>query len=61
MTWNVTISHNATVAVKTTATTVAPSGSFSIERRLPNGAGKDAISARATSPTGEVCTAPLTI
>ena len=59
--WNVTISRNSVVAVTTTATTLAPSGSFSIERRLPDGAGRDAISARATSPTGEVCSAKLAI
>ena len=61
VTWNVTISRNGTVAVKTTATTVAPSGSFEVERRLTNGVGKDTISARAVSPTGEVCTASLSI
>jgi len=61
VTWDVAISRNGTVAVTTTATTVAPSGSFSVERRVTNGAGSDTISARATSPTGEVCTASVTI
>lgn len=42
-------------------TTKAPSGSFSLERRLRNGAGRDTISAEATSPSGEVCSATLTI
>jgi hypothetical protein len=59
--WAVKLSRNGTVAVDTTRTTHAPSGSFSIERRLANGAGPDAISATATSPTGEVCTASATI
>jgi hypothetical protein len=59
--WHVTIRRNGKVAVRTSATTKAPSGSFSIERRLGNAAGKDRISARATSPSGEVCTASLSI
>jgi hypothetical protein len=59
--WAVKLSRNGTVAVNTTRTTHAPSGSFSIERRLANGAGPDTISATATSPTGEVCTASATV
>lgn len=59
--WKVTIRRNGKVAVKTSARTKAPSGSFSVERRLGNAAGKDRISARATSPSGEVCTASLSI
>jgi hypothetical protein len=61
VTWAVKLSRNDKVVVDTTRTTHAPSGSFSIERRLSNGAGPDAISATATSPTGEVCTAGATI
>jgi hypothetical protein len=57
--WNVTVRRNGKVAVKTTRRTHAPSGSFSLERKLANGAGKDRIAARATSPSGEVCTASL--
>jgi hypothetical protein len=49
------------VAVKTSAKTKAPSGSFTVSRRLTNGSGSDKISARATSPSGESCTASLTI
>jgi hypothetical protein len=59
--WDVEISRNGTVVVETTRRTHAPSGSFSVERRLTNGAGPDAISAKATSPTGEVCSATATI
>jgi hypothetical protein len=59
--WHVTIRRNGKVAVKTSAKTKAPSGSFSLSRQLANGAGKDRISARATSPSGEVCTASLSI
>ncbi len=59
--WAVQLRRNGTVAVDTTRTTHAPSGSFSVERRLGNGPGPDTISARATSPSGEVCTASATI
>jgi hypothetical protein len=58
--WSVVLRRNSKVAVRTHARTKSPSGSFSVERRLANGAGSDRISARATSPSGEVCTASLT-
>jgi hypothetical protein len=61
VTWKVTIRRNGKVAVKTSAKTKAPSGSFTVSRRLTNGSGSDKISARATSPSGESCTASLTI
>ncbi len=59
--WDVELRRNGAVVVETTRTTRAPSGSFEVERRLANGAGPDTISAKATSPTGEVCTARATI
>jgi hypothetical protein len=61
VTWDVRLSRNGNVAVATTRTTRAPSGSFQLERKLRNGAGRDRISARATSPSGEVCSASITI
>src|SRR5436190_1356151 len=61
VTWKVTIRRNGAVALHRSATTRAPSGSFSVERLLANGSGTDKISARATSPSGEVCTARLSI
>jgi hypothetical protein len=61
VTWKVTIRRNGVVAVSTTATTRAPSGSFSVERKISNGAGPDRITARATSPSGQVCTAAVTV
>ena len=61
VTWAVQLRRNDKVVVDTTRTTRAPSGSLHIERRLANGAGPDTISATATSPTGEVCTATATI
>jgi hypothetical protein len=59
--WNVTIRRNGALALHRSAFTRAPSGSFSVERRLANGRGVDRISARATSATGQVCTASLSI
>jgi hypothetical protein len=59
--WSVTIKRNGKTAVSTTARTKAPSGSFSVNRRLANGAGSDKISARAKSSSGQVCTASLSI
>jgi hypothetical protein len=58
--WTVTLRRNGRLATSTHATTTARSGSFSVERRLLNGSGPDRISARAKSPSGEVCTAALT-
>jgi hypothetical protein len=59
VTWKVTLRRQGSSAVKTSATTKAPSGSFSVERRLPGSS--DTIIARATSPSGEVCTATATV
>jgi len=61
VTWKVTIRRNGAIAVKRSAVTRAPSGSFSVQRRLTNGSGPDRISARAKSPSGEICTAALSI
>jgi hypothetical protein len=61
VTWKVTLRRQGSRAVTTNATTTAPSGSFSVGRRLPDGGGSDTITARATSPSGEVCTATATI
>lgn len=59
--WTVTIRRNGVRVVSTTATTKAPSGSFSVERRLANGAGADRITARAVSSSGQICTAGVAI
>jgi len=61
VTWAVQLRRNDTVVVDTTRTTRAPSGSLRIERRLGKGAGPDTVSATATSPSGEVCTASATV
>jgi len=57
--WKVVLRRNGRVAVRTTATTRGPSGSFSVERRLADGPGTDRITARATSPSGQVCRASV--
>ncbi len=59
--WGVQLRRNGRVVVSTSATTRAPSGSFSVERKIANPAGSDRISARAVSPSGEICTAAATI
>ncbi len=56
--WNVQLLRNGKLAFAGTRTTAAPSGSFSLERRLAAG-GSPVIRARATR-NGETCTATLT-
>jgi hypothetical protein len=61
VTWAVRVRRDDTLVIRRSATTHAPSGSFSIEKKIANPAGSDHVTARATSPSGEVCTASLTI
>lgn len=61
VTWKVVFRRNGSVAARAQGTTGGASGSFEIRRVLPDGAGSDAISARAVSPSGEVCTAQASI
>jgi hypothetical protein len=56
--WNVVIKRNGSTAVSTSATTKAPSGSFSVESRISGTSGK--ITATATR-SGESCKGSLTI
>jgi hypothetical protein len=58
--WTVVLSRPSGVLVRTTRVTRAPSGSFELRRVVANQAGSDRISARATSPSGEVCRATAT-
>jgi len=58
--WTVTMSRNGSRVLSTRATTRGPSGSFEVRRLIANRAGADAITARAKSPSGEVCTARAT-
>ena len=55
--WTVVLRRPSAVLVRTTRVTRAPSGSFELRRVVANRAGVDRLTARATSPAGEVCTA----
>ena len=61
VTWRVVLRRNGAVAARAQGTTGGPSGSFEIRRVLDDSPGSDAISARAVSPSGEVCTAQASI
>jgi hypothetical protein len=61
VTWKVVPRRNGAVAARTQATTRGPSGSFEVRRVLADGEGTDSVSARAVSPSGEVCTASASI
>jgi hypothetical protein len=55
--WSVVVRRPATVLLRATRLTRPPSGSFELRRVVADLAGRDRISARATSPSGEVCRA----
>jgi hypothetical protein len=55
--WNVLIAQNGKQLVRVKRVTKAPSGSFEVRVVAPNTSGKDTFRARATSPSGEMCTA----
>jgi hypothetical protein len=55
--WNVVITQNGRRAARMTRVTRGPSGSFEARIVAANSSGTDAFRARATSPSGEVCTA----
>ena len=61
-TWNWKLKDNGGLVASGTKTTIAPSGSFTVHRILPDRAGSDTILAKATNPaTGEVCSATVTV
>lgn len=54
--WSVRMRQNGALVYNGSARTVAPSGSFSVERRLANRAGTDTITAATrNAATGQVC------
>jgi hypothetical protein len=55
--WNVLLFQNGTRVARMTRVTRPPSGSFEARVLAGDSAGADAFRARATSPSGEVCTA----
>lgn len=61
-TWRWRIRHDGDVSARGRRVTKAPSGSFSVERRVVNGPGTDSIGWRARNPkSGEVCRGRLTL
>ena len=60
--WTVRISDNGVQVFAGTRTTLAPSGSFSVSRRIANRAGTDRITATAVNArTGERCTGTVRV
>lgn len=59
--WSVKLRRNGALVTSTRATTKAPSGSFTVRRLLTGTSGADTVTARAVSPSGEVCTARATL
>lgn len=59
--WRYRLRRNGKTVARGTRVTSAPSGSFSVERRMANPAGKDRISAVATRAGRETCRASVTI
>jgi hypothetical protein len=59
--WNYRFRRNGKSVAHGARRTKAPSGSFSVTRRIGNPAGKDKISAVAKRASGETCRASLTI
>ena len=57
-TWSWKIKDNGSVAASGSSTTGGRSGSFSVERKIPNQAGTDKVTFRA-SHSGEVCTGSI--
>ncbi len=60
--WTVAITDNGVTVFTGARTTVAPSGSFTVDKRIPNVAGADAIVATASNAaTGESCVASASV
>ena len=59
--WRVTLVRDGNVVFRGHRTTTAPSGSFSLERRIRNLPGADRVTARGTGPNGLTCVATATL
>jgi hypothetical protein len=60
--WTVSIKDNGIVVARASATTTAPSGSFTVRRLIPNRAGTDKVTASAKNvATGETCSATASL
>ncbi|HMJ75763.1 MAG TPA: hypothetical protein VK507_07310 [Iamia sp.] len=61
-TWNVVVTDNGATVFSGARKTLAPSGSFEVERHITDRAGADVIRASATNPaTGQRCTGSITV
>jgi hypothetical protein len=61
-TWRWKLRHDGTLAASGRSTTKAPSGSFSVSRRVDDHAGQDHLTFRAVQPgTGETCVGHLSV
>jgi hypothetical protein len=61
-TWHYTLRQNGTVRAQGNRVTRGPSGSFSVERRMPNTAGRDSFVGTARNlRTGQTCSGTLTV
>jgi hypothetical protein len=60
-TWKVVLVREGHVVWRGSARTRAPSGSFSVSRRISDLSGADRITARATGPRGITCVAAATL
>ena len=56
-----TLVRDGNVVFRGHRTTTAPSGSFSLERRIRNLAGADRVTARGAGPNGLTCVASATL
>lgn len=59
--WDVTITDNGATAVQRSATTTAPSGSFTVEARRPGASGHTVVATATNAVTGETCTATASV
>ena len=59
--WNVTLKRDGAVVFRGVRVTRAPSGSFSITRRIANPGGADRVVATAKTAAGGTCRAALTV
>jgi hypothetical protein len=59
--WSVVVVHERRVAWRGRARTRAPSGSFSVERRVADFPGSDQVMARAVGPGGSTCQATASL
>lgn len=59
--WNLTLRRDGAVVFRGVRVTRAPSGSFSITRRIANPAGADRVTALAKAARGGTCRAAVTV